>query len=744
MAIAANLTAALSLNSARYRQGLDRARQMTRRFSQNARRDLNGVRTAFAAVTAAVVALGGAQLIQTTARFQDLQTQLNSITGSAENGARAFNQIRQFATRSQFSVEQLTVAYSTLAAAGITPTNRLLRLFADTAAITSDQVGTLRAITDLFARSTAGGLGLEDLNRLADRGVPVFRILQERLGLTRLEITRFAQTAEGARTVLQALQEGIEEEFGGASTAILGNLSVAISNLRIAFTDLQVTVGNLFSEQLAAGINRLTASLSALAMNSDLVRRILNGLLGAFAILISTRLIRGLFTVVRAVRAIGVAAAITQAIIAFIPALIIGAGLVFGAFFTEITQLASAFFQTWRTRLSLWNANINVATAGASLSFRRFLVNVSRGFIDTFGNLQIRLRIFANQIRFVFANIGLGIVTAFTAIPNAFIRVINAVVRTINRSGIAAALNFQLSEIGMVEFFEDTRQGIRDGIAETNELIESLRDEDIVPSNVGEGLLDDALENYTTRIEEASAAQTAHAENSGLLSTAYENLTTSVMDTANGIQEFLFPTIEQVGEGVDDLGTSNIDTAATFDVLGGAAAGAGEMIMSSFQSTIANATDVTSRLSELGSRAFDGLSDALTDFVTTGMAGFGRLARSIIRDLIQIQIRAQLARVFSSATGGGGLFAGFFQNGGRIPSGQFGIVGEAGPELVRGPAEVTSAADTSDILNRNNGNITLNISAVDARSFESFVMQPRFAEAINNAVNANQRSRGIV
>lgn len=123
MAIAANLTAALSLNSARYRQGLDRARQMTRRFSQNARRDLNGVRTAFAAVTAAVVALGGAQLIQTTARFQDLQTQLNSITGSAENGARAFNQIRQFATRSQFSVEQLTVAYSTLAAAGITPTN---------------------------------------------------------------------------------------------------------------------------------------------------------------------------------------------------------------------------------------------------------------------------------------------------------------------------------------------------------------------------------------------------------------------------------------------------------------------------------------------------------------------------------------------------------------------------------------------------------------------------------------------
>jgi hypothetical protein len=40
-------------------------------------------------------------------------------------------------------------------------------------------------------------------------------------------------------------------------------------------------------------------------------------------------------------------------------------------------------------------------------------------------------------------------------------------------------------------------------------------------------------------------------------------------------------------------------------------------------------------------------------------------------------------------------YAGAYEHGGMIPSGKFGLVGEAGPELVRGPAVVTSAATTA-------------------------------------------------
>lgn len=64
------------------------------------------------------------------------------------------------------------------------------------------------------------------------------------------------------------------------------------------------------------------------------------------------------------------------------------------------------------------------------------------------------------------------------------------------------------------------------------------------------------------------------------------------------------------------------------------------------------------------------------------------------------------------ASGGGGFlsrhFAGAFAAGGTIPAGQFGIAGEAGPELITGPARVTPMAGAGvsiQILNYGNENV---------------------------------------
>lgn len=47
--------------------------------------------------------------------------------------------------------------------------------------------------------------------------------------------------------------------------------------------------------------------------------------------------------------------------------------------------------------------------------------------------------------------------------------------------------------------------------------------------------------------------------------------------------------------------------------------------------------------------------------------------------------------------------------GGSIPAGQYGIVGEIGPELVRGPASVTSRKDTADLLSQRGGDVIVNL-----------------------------------
>lgn len=50
-----------------------------------------------------------------------------------------------------------------------------------------------------------------------------------------------------------------------------------------------------------------------------------------------------------------------------------------------------------------------------------------------------------------------------------------------------------------------------------------------------------------------------------------------------------------------------------------------------------------------------------------------------------------------------------YDKGGEIKAGELGIVGEYGPELIQGPATVTSRKDTADILNRNQSNIVVNL-----------------------------------
>jgi len=54
----------------------------------------------------------------------------------------------------------------------------------------------------------------------------------------------------------------------------------------------------------------------------------------------------------------------------------------------------------------------------------------------------------------------------------------------------------------------------------------------------------------------------------------------------------------------------------------------------------------------------------------------------------------------------GNTFAGAFDGGGNIPAGQWGVVGEIGPEIVRGPAMVTSREDTARTLG---GGVSINV-----------------------------------
>jgi hypothetical protein len=74
----------------------------------------------------------------------------------------------------------------------------------------------------------------------------------------------------------------------------------------------------------------------------------------------------------------------------------------------------------------------------------------------------------------------------------------------------------------------------------------------------------------------------------------------------------------------------------------------------------------------------------------------------------------------------GDFFGGFFAKGGTLGAGKWGIAGEAGPEIISGPANITpmGAMGGSTV-------VTYNINAVDAASFKSMIAaDPSFLFAV--------------
>ena len=175
--MARSIEVVLELDNKQYNSALKQSQAQTGKFEKSSVASAGLIRNAF-------IALGGAAVIRsvatTAASFQDLQNSLNVVFGGIDEGAAAFSRVQDFAATTQFSVQQLTQAFVQLKGAGVEPTEELLQTFADTASVTTDQMGTFQAALDLVSRSTAGGLGLEDLNRRADRGIPVCNILQDK------------------------------------------------------------------------------------------------------------------------------------------------------------------------------------------------------------------------------------------------------------------------------------------------------------------------------------------------------------------------------------------------------------------------------------------------------------------------------------------------------------------------------------------------------------------------------------
>tara|TARA_B100001059_G_C17802423_1_gene567025 strand:- start:35 stop:1798 length:1764 start_codon:yes stop_codon:yes gene_type:complete len=215
---------------------------------------------------AGVIALGfgGKKVADVSAQFEDLQLTLNTVFKTAESGQAAMDFIIKFAQRTPFDIQTLTKAFIQLGGAGIKPTEKMLTTLGDAASATVNRMQTFEALTRIVTRAVGGGLGLEELEQLVSAGLPVYKILNDELGVTRQEISELGQSAEGAEKIMSALLTGLDKEFGGGMQRASTNLSVAFSNLGIAGTELTKVLGDEFNDSLTDLVNTLSRLFTAL------------------------------------------------------------------------------------------------------------------------------------------------------------------------------------------------------------------------------------------------------------------------------------------------------------------------------------------------------------------------------------------------------------------------------------------------------------------------------------------------
>ena len=254
--MAKDIKVALELDSRQFDNSLRTSTKNVGAFERSSTSSF--AKSAAAAAVFATAMAGVKKGLNIAATFQDLQSSLTTVFGGLDEGAAAFNRVTDIASRTQFQVEDITKAFIQLKGAGIEPTEETIMTFANAAAITTDQIGAFQAAISLLSRTTAGGLGLEELERLGDRGIPVYEILNKKLGITRLQISDVGKTAEGAAKIIKALGDGINEQFGDALANRMANTNQRISN----FNDALAILANSLLSDANVGFGELLANLT--------------------------------------------------------------------------------------------------------------------------------------------------------------------------------------------------------------------------------------------------------------------------------------------------------------------------------------------------------------------------------------------------------------------------------------------------------------------------------------------------
>ena len=251
--------------TAQFNVNIDKARGKIDKFSQQATRTGKMLSTRLSLPLLAV----GTLAVRQAAKFERLQVTLNTLNGSAEEGAKAFERLVQFSAETPLQLEELTRVNNMLMGFGQTSDDafKSLKMLGDVAAVSG---GNLTGIAVAFGQAAAEGRVMtRDLRQFINNGVPILDILSKSMGVARGEIMDLA--SEG-KLSFKVLQDGFKFATGDngrfndglkiLSQTLEGLFSTLKDNVNIALATLGKEIAEALD--LKNGIPALSKSIKEL------------------------------------------------------------------------------------------------------------------------------------------------------------------------------------------------------------------------------------------------------------------------------------------------------------------------------------------------------------------------------------------------------------------------------------------------------------------------------------------------
>lgn len=206
------------------------------------------------------------EIVNTTASIEGLKNQLNFASGSAEQGARDFNYLRNVSEQMglDFNVAATAFAKFSGAARGTSLEGQKLRDIFEGVGMASTVMhlsaeqseGAFRALEQMLSK---GKVQAEELRgQLGERIPGAFQISARAMGMTTRELDKFM--ADGklmAEDFLPKLAAQLKLEFAGGMNAAGESLSANLNRMNNAFLELKITIGELLMPVIVGTINTI-------------------------------------------------------------------------------------------------------------------------------------------------------------------------------------------------------------------------------------------------------------------------------------------------------------------------------------------------------------------------------------------------------------------------------------------------------------------------------------------------------